>query len=881
MKKTFTYFKATALLLCMLVLAQVATAAEISCSMRMSPFTRTFEYLSSGTRVAAIETDEGYATGISLGFTFRFGTCGFKTGYTTVSVSSNGWLKFGTATNAIPSPGSTLGGNNYPSVAPFWSNLSGDGGTATYNTEVLSSGTKVFTMEWKNWRWDPTSSAVISMQVKLYEGSDIIEYCYKRESGTPVGTSATPGSVAIMNGPKPSAAATCYETMIFTSVGAVPVLNRTGAWGAGLTTLPPDDQVYQFFTACCGKPEAGVISQPDSVCFCAPFVAKVSGATPSPFTNYGIRYQWQTAASSTGPWTDVPFGTNLTQSFAGICGGTDTFLRVIVFCDSSNQTDTTPVKQVKLITLPYNCYCYSGATQDDNLNPVNIGNVKIVTKGNDTLINQGNGTPGFINKQFFRSYTLNTGLRPIQQINRDSTYTFSVMGITRDTFAFSSSGVALYIDYNHDNTYSGASELAAFQVISGTSSSFITKFTVPSGAVLDDTLGMRVIMKRGATTSSDVPPCGSYFEGETEDYLIRVTNPKCPGPLDAGVAHITDTSICYGYTTTIWDTSHAKNMSQMHYEWEYSLDNLIWANVPSGKNKDTITPVVRQSTYYRLRMVCEATKDTIYSNKVYIKLKEPYKCYCYSLATGKNMDSSDITEVKLGKYKFSSGGPHLSNPESVRMRTDYTDQPPMELWTLTKYEIGVYHTLRTKTHADAKISVFMDLNHNLKYDGASELVWSKITTATDYYPHDSITIPAAVIPNVETGMRVVLNNDLGSNVPNDAGCDAFESGEIEDFLVIFRRQTTGIADVTNVDNLQIYPNPNNGQFTLSFHAMQNIAEATVSVTNITGQEVYREEFGNVSSTFMKNINLGAQAAGVYFITLTADGQKTVNKLIIR
>jgi hypothetical protein len=215
------------------------------------------------------------------------------------------------------------------------------------------------------------------------------------------------------------------------------------------------------------------------------------------------------------------------------------------------------------------------------------------------------------------------------------------------------------------------------------------------------------------------------------------------------------------------------------------------------------------------------------------------------------------------------------------MRTDRTDLPAVELWSQTKYPIAVYHTMYGKNHSDARISIFMDFNHNLKYDAPSELVWTKVSTLADYYPHDSILIPTSVIPNVETGMRVVLNNDLGVSNPSDIGCDEFVSGEIEDYLVIFRRKTTGIEDVTNVDNLQIFPNPNNGQFTVTFNATKNISDAQLIVTNITGQQVYVEKYSNISNTFSKNINLNGQAAGVYFITLVADGQKSVNKLIVR
>jgi hypothetical protein len=457
------------------------------------------------------------------------------------------------------------------------------------------------------------------------------------------------------------------------------------------------------------------------------------------------------------------------------------------------------------------------------------------------------------------------------------------MGITTDTFSFSPTGVGLYIDYNGDGTYSATSELAAFQVISGTASSFTATFTVPTAAVLD-TVGMRVVMEKGATTPSDIAPCAGYTEGETEDYLLQIVNPKCSGPLVAGTAYITDTSICPGYKTVIWNTTHAKNLSAMHAQWEYSLDNVLWADVTGGRNVDSLRPVVRQSTWYRLRMVCEKTQDTIYSNKVYIKLKQPYKCYCYSLADGNDgakNDSADISTVQVDRFVNNTGGPHLMNVNSVRMRTDYTHLAPIELMAGKRYPIGVYHTMSGKYHSDARITMFMDFNHNLAYDVPSEKVWSGLTSSTNFFLHDSITIPLAVIYNEALGMRVVLNSNTGAGPANDDGCGVFTSGEIEDYLVIFRRPSTGIAEMSNIDNLQIFPNPTNGLFTVSFAATTAINEASVLVTNITGQKVMSEHYSNPGASFNKTINLGGQATGVYFVTLTVDGQSTIRKVVLR
>jgi hypothetical protein len=172
MKKLFTLFKAAALLL--LTFHHATTRAQLVCGLTMVPSSRTYTYLSAGTAVDDIEADDAFKNNIPLGFKFVFGNCGNQATYTVVHVTSNGILKFGSnLSNSYPSS-SSAGPANTPSLWPLWGNLSGVGGEASYETRTLPTGNKVFTMEWKNWKWDNTATAAnISFQVKLYEGSNI------------------------------------------------------------------------------------------------------------------------------------------------------------------------------------------------------------------------------------------------------------------------------------------------------------------------------------------------------------------------------------------------------------------------------------------------------------------------------------------------------------------------------------------------------------------------------------------------------------------------------------------------------------------------------------------------------------------------------------
>lgn len=87
----------------------------------------------------------------------------------------------------------------------------------------------------------------------------------------------------------------------------------------------------------------------------------------------------------------------------------------------------------------------------------------------------------------------------------------------------------------------------------------------------------------------------------------------------------------------------------------------------------------------------------------------------------------------------------------------------------------------------------------------------------------------------------------------------------------------GIAE-TNVDlNMNVFPNPNNGEFTIN---MTDLKESNyeLTITDITGNIVHNESFA-VNGSVNKTIDLNV-AAGIYFAELNANGNKVVKKLIV-
>ncbi len=226
------------LLLIFLAIATGSIHAQIS-NLCFSASSGTFTPIVGGTPVTAIQADDANVQNIPIGFTFNY----LGVNFTQASVSSNGWLSF---TNANPNPGTsnfntinTVNAALRNTLFPLWDDLDGTGGTATYLT-TGTAGSQVFTMEWRNWSWDATTTnAIISFQVKLYEGSNIIEFVYRQEAA-PVDNNSGGASIGLNDGTGGSG-----HYISLQDVSASPVLSSTTPFD-GIGVKPATGQIYRF-----------------------------------------------------------------------------------------------------------------------------------------------------------------------------------------------------------------------------------------------------------------------------------------------------------------------------------------------------------------------------------------------------------------------------------------------------------------------------------------------------------------------------------------------------------------------------------------------------------------------------------------------------------
>lgn len=650
---------------------------------------------------------------------------------------------------------------------------------------------------------------------------------------------------------------------------------RLSASGGSNNVAASDIGVDNLFVLnpCSGQPSAGII---DSITPCANqnFTMHLSGSSLSG----GLNFTWESAPSATGPWSlvSVTPGPQVTTNI-----NTPTYFRCIVDCPTSGLSDTTPVRYVQLGSF-WVCYCGSQSIQ---ILTDNIGNVKISPLGSASpILDNGNPSPLVVNPTSVNSYTNFTALPPIT-LYRDSTYNLSITGITYNS-TYAASYCATYIDFNRDGIYDPVNErIMGFSLLSPTN--FNTgNFIVPPNAQYGLT-GMRVVNMQGGSATT-ISPCGSYNFGETEDYVANIAPAPCNKPPYAGNAYQTDTATCPSTPVVIWDTNYDKLYAGLTWNWQVSTDGINYSDI-AGATQDTIIVTPTVNSWYRLRVTCDLISNG-YSNVLHVSMLPALNCFGVSGSSGTINDSSDIGAVvfstpqptNVNLYTFSSGGPHLNNPNATRFYTNYTPTGIVDLYADSTYKISVYEIMRSATHADARVTIFIDLNDNFVFDLPFERIYSGLADINNYFLNTQVYIPANVVLNKALPMRVVLNNDVGPNAASNTGYGTFTSGETEDFFVRFSEKpssTIGVNDISSIEQVGIYPNPTNGLLNIEFNSTTK-QDIQIEVVSVTGALILQQTYKNVHDKFNKSIDLSGLAKGFYLLKINAQDANFIRKITL-
>ncbi|MFN5182988.1 MAG: GEVED domain-containing protein, partial [Bacteroidota bacterium] len=274
---------------------------------------------------------------------------------------------------------------------------------------------------------------------------------------------------------------------------------------------------------CSGTPNAGVANITLATgCPSVNFTLSVSGLS----TGSGQTYQWQSATSSTGPWTDIVGANSPTYSTSV---SNTTFYQLITTCTNSGISSTSNAVSYT-VNNPGPCICAgyqffaATSTADEDIGNVTVGSMNNTT----TCASLSTGAGSLLNR-----YNNYTGIITPTSEQVGSTVNFSLSSITcGGNFG---NGFQIYIDYNQNGSFADPGEQVYSSPASVTGPHTETgSFVIPLTATLGTTR-MRVVNVETTFPTATNYAGTNYTWGETEDYcfdIIAATN--CTGTPSGG-----------------------------------------------------------------------------------------------------------------------------------------------------------------------------------------------------------------------------------------------------------------------------------------------------------------------------------------------------------
>lgn len=142
-----------------------------------------------------------------------------------------------------------------------------------------------------------------------------------------------------------------------------------------------------------------------------------------------------------------------------------------------------------------------------------------------------------------------------------------------------------------------------------------------------------------------------------------------------------------------------------------------------------------------------------------------------------------------------------------------------------------------------------------------------------------ITIPGFTVeisPNSSSSVSFTLP-PLPSNFPTiNSACNVIGSA-----TMLSVNCPTGVSDVVDEGSLTLYPNPNNGSFTLKMDILKG-STVKYSVYDVAGRNIYKKDMGYQNGMIYENINLQNNlGTGFYVISIDIDGNLIQKHFIIK
>ena len=153
----------------------------------------------------------------------------------------------------------------------------------------------------------------------------------------------------------------------------------------------------------------------------------------------------------------------------------------------------------------------------------------------------------------------------------------------------------------------------------------------------------------------------------------------------------------------------------------------------------------------------------------------------------------------------------------------------------------------------------------LSTNGTSYVTSQYTPTLASQWRHETVNFPSLYFGQPDVLVRIKGTSAQGNNVYVDN---------------INFNMTTGIDEVENISEINIYPNPAISSTNINFNLTQS-SSVSITVTNELGQELVKTELGNLS-TGVQNYVLNTEklSRGLYFVSIKTEKGTVTKKLSV-
>jgi len=350
--------------------------------------------------------------------------------------------------------------------------------------------------------------------------------------------------------------------------------------------------------------------------------------------------------------------------------------------------------------------------------------------------------------------------------------------------------------------------------------------------------------------------------------------PACTGSPVAGVANAIATTLCPGQKVDLYLLGSSGYLFGRAYTWQSSSDGTNWTTVAS-QTYIPFTPLFSSNIYYRCKVSCGT--DSATSNALLIS-STPANTYA-SVPLSESFNSSWESRCGFGNVPNAANWSNTPGDDVL----SWMAKDPSDFFLPSLSGKAATFTSNNSINSSTTTGLTGDLDLFLNL-GNPALNYSLSFFYINPYASDSLEIMLSTNGGSNfTSKGFILGGQIDT-VQNLWNKRTYNLGAVNsstsvlrlrghsntfgftraiDSLDIKTSPNTGVSQINNQTNIQLFPNPNHGLFTLKF---ENENAHNIQIFDPTGRVVLSESVeGNQYEIQLKDIS-----KGLYFVKIQTD-----------